>query len=60
MRHLITGARAFLRDDSGQDLMEYGLLSSLIAVFVLAAVGDVGSHLSDLWMAIVDQLDALL
>ena len=40
--------------------MEYGLLGSLIAVVVLAAVGDVGSQFSDLWTHIIDQLDALL
>ena len=60
MRHLITAARGFLRDESGQDLAEYGLLASLIAVVVLAAVGDVGSQFSELWTHIIDQLDALL
>jgi Flp pilus assembly pilin Flp len=60
MRHVITAARAFLRDDRGQDLLEYGLLGSLIAVVVLAAVGDVGSQFSGLWTHIIDQLDALL
>ena len=60
MRRLIATVRALLRDDSGQDLMEYGLLASLIAVVVLATVGDVGVQFSDLWTHIVDQLDALL
>ena len=60
MRYVITAARAFLRDDSGQDLLEYGLLGSLIAVVALAAVADVGSQFSGLWTNIIDQLEALL
>jgi Flp pilus assembly pilin Flp len=36
-------SRTILRDDSGQDLMEYGLLMFLIAVVALAAVRTVGS-----------------
>jgi len=60
MRHLITAARAFLRDESGQDLAEYGLLASLIAVVVLAAVGDVGVEISAIWTHIVDQIEPFL
>jgi Flp pilus assembly pilin Flp len=60
MRDFLAAARAFLRDDSGQDLAEYGLLCSLIAVVVLAAVGDVGVQISDLWANIVDQIEAFL
>jgi Flp pilus assembly pilin Flp len=60
MRHLMTAARAFLRDDSGQDLAEYGLLASLIAVVVMVAVGDVGVEISELWTHIVDELVAIL
>jgi Flp pilus assembly pilin Flp len=60
MRHFLTAARAFLRDESGQDLAEYGLLASLIAMVVLATVGDVGVQISDLWAHIVDQLESFL
>jgi Flp pilus assembly pilin Flp len=60
MRHLIMATRAFLRDDSGQDLAEYGLLASLIAVVVMVAVGDVGVEISDLWAHIVDQIESFL
>ena len=38
--------RMTLRDESGQDLMEYGLLMFLIAVVALAAVRTVGSTIS--------------
>ena len=60
MRHFLAAARAFLRDDSGQDLAEYGLLASLIAVVVMAAVGDVGVQIGDLWAHIVDQIESFL
>ena len=60
MRQFLTAARAFLRDDSGQDLTEYGLLASLIAVVVLAVVGDVGLQIGDLWAQIVDQIESFL
>jgi Flp pilus assembly pilin Flp len=58
--HLITSAHALLRDDSGQDLTEYGLLASLIAIVVIAAVGDVGVLISGLWDDIVLQLATVL
>jgi Flp pilus assembly pilin Flp len=60
MAYLITAARGFLRDESGQDLTEYGLLASLIAMVVMAAVGDAGLQLSALWSNIVDQIEAFL
>ena len=60
MAQFLTAARAFLRDDSGQDLAEYGLLASLIAVVVMVTVGDVGIQIGDLWAHIVDQIEAFL
>ena len=39
----------------GQDLLEYGLLTSLIAIFVLAAVRMLGDQVSSvLWGAIAN------
>ena len=60
MAYFITAARAFLRDESGQDLAEYGLLASLIAMAVIAAVGDAGVQINALWSSIVDQISGLL
>jgi Flp pilus assembly pilin Flp len=60
MRHVLASAGALLRDDRGQDLLEYGLLASLIAVVVMIAVGDVGGQLTLLWTHIVNQLEPLL
>jgi len=43
----------FRSDDEGQDLLEYGLLVALIAVFALGAVAALGqSILSVFWSAI--------
>ena len=44
--------RLVLRDD-GQDLMEYGLLAALIAVFAMASVATVGQTIYNLfWSSI--------
>jgi len=41
------------RGDEGQDLLEYGLLASLIAIVALAAVAAVGTTIMDVfWTAI--------
>ena len=60
MGQFLASALAFLRDDSGQDLAEYGLLASLIAIVVMVAVGDVGVEISELWTHIVDQIESFL
>jgi Flp pilus assembly pilin Flp len=39
--------RDFIRDESGQDVVEYGLLIATIAIVVLAAVGLFGTQISD-------------
>jgi Flp pilus assembly pilin Flp len=60
MDHVITSAHALLRDDSGQDLTEYGLLASLIAILVIVALGDLGVLIGGLWDDIVLQLATVL
>jgi Flp pilus assembly pilin Flp len=41
------------RSDEGQDLLEYGLLASLIAIIALGAVGTVGTTIHTLfWQTI--------
>jgi Flp pilus assembly pilin Flp len=60
MRSLITATRAFVRDDRGEDLTEYGLLAVLIAVVVIVAVGDVGLQIGDLWDHIIVEIAAVL
>ena len=60
MRTVLARARAFLRDESGEDLAEYGLLASLIALVAMVAVGDLGVQISDIWGAIVKEIESIL
>jgi len=47
--------RRLTKLDKGQDLLEYGLLASLIAVFAVAAVRLVGNQVSNvLWATIAN------
>jgi pilus assembly protein Flp/PilA len=40
-----------LRQDEGQDLIEYGLLAALIAIIAIAAMTSVGTTINDLFYA---------
>lgn len=51
----IFSVRRLTRPEDGEDLLEYGLLASLIALFALAAVRLVGDQISTvLWEAIAN------
>jgi pilus assembly protein Flp/PilA len=52
--------KRFLKDERGEDLIEYGLLAGLIAIALILVLGDVGSALIDVFQAIVDALTGLL
>jgi Flp pilus assembly pilin Flp len=46
-------ARAFSREEHGQDLLEYGLLMALIAIVAVAAISSVGQTIYNVfWKAI--------
>ena len=48
----LAGSR-FRRSEDGQDLLEYGLLMALIAIFALGAVSMVGQTINNVfWSAI--------
>lgn len=53
MRNLVAAvgasARWFVGRDDGQDLLEYGLLASLIATFVIGALTMVGDQINDVF-----------
>ena len=49
-------ARVFLADEAGQDLVEYGILATLIAIAAVAAVQTFGSTLNAFFANIVDQV----
>jgi Flp pilus assembly pilin Flp len=46
--------KALTRDD-GQDLLEYGLLASLIATFVVGALTMVGHQVNDVLWGVITQ-----
>ena len=48
--------RAFVADDSGQDLLEYALLVALIALVAIAAVAAAGGSVSTIFNTIATKL----
>jgi pilus assembly protein Flp/PilA len=54
--NLITRLRKLLRNDSGQDLLEYALLVALIALVAVAAITSTGEKARDIFQAVSDQL----
>ena len=53
MQIALSFIRRFRRAEEGQDLLEYGLLAALIAVFALGAVAGLGNTImSVFWSAI--------
>ncbi len=45
--------RRFRRGEEGQDLLEYGLLAALIAVFALGAVAGLGATIMNVFWAAI-------
>ena len=56
---LMTRMRAFVADDSGQDLLEYALLVGLIALVAVLAVQSTGQSVNNIFQAISDSLAAV-
>ena len=48
--------RAFVKDDSGQDLLEYALLVGLIALVAVLAVTSTGTSVNNIFQAISNSL----
>lgn len=49
MTNFIARFRSLARDERGQDLIEYALLGTLIAIFSIAGLLDSGNELGTLW-----------
>ena len=47
---------ALMNDESGQDLIEYALVASLIALAAVAAIGSVGNTINNVFTSINNQL----
>jgi Flp pilus assembly pilin Flp len=54
--NLITRLRKLLRNDSGQDLLEYALLVALIALVAFTAIKLTGTAANDIFVDIADKL----
>ena len=53
MKLVVNRLRALVREDSGQDLIEYAMLVALIALFCVTAVTAAGGKVADVFSAIV-------
>jgi pilus assembly protein Flp/PilA len=51
-------ATAFVRDEEGQDLIEYALLVALISLVCVVALTDAGTHVNGIFTKIKDKLAA--
>jgi pilus assembly protein Flp/PilA len=49
-------AQSFVRDEEGQDLLEYALLVALIALVAIAAVGLAGQAVNNIFSSIANAL----
>ena len=57
---LINRLRQLVRDDSGQDLVEYALLVALIALFCVGAVTFAGQQIDAAFTAVGNALAAAI
>jgi pilus assembly protein Flp/PilA len=55
---LVNFVKSFVRNDEGQDLLEYALLVALIALVAIAAVGLAGNSVKTIFTNIAGQLAA--
>jgi pilus assembly protein Flp/PilA len=53
---LISLVKSFVRDEEGQDLLEYALLVALIALVAITAVGLAGGSVKTIFTDIANQL----
>jgi pilus assembly protein Flp/PilA len=58
VKNLITRMRTLMRDDSGQDLLEYALLVALIALVAVAAVKSSGQAVNSIFSTVASQLQS--
>jgi pilus assembly protein Flp/PilA len=58
MSMLLNYVKSFVRQEEGQDLLEYALLVALIALIAIGAVGAAGGSVNSIFQSIADELAA--
>ena len=53
---LVNSIKMFVRDEEGQDLIEYALLVALISLVCVVALTDAGTQVNTIFEAIRDKL----
>lgn len=56
MKNLIS---RLLRDEEGQDVIEYVLIAAAISVIAIPIVPQIGTRLTQVWNAVQGQVDAI-
>jgi pilus assembly protein Flp/PilA len=60
MEMLLKGVKRFMQEEDGVTAIEYGLIAALIAVVIIASVGNVGNSLNNVFAYINTKLAAAL
>jgi Flp pilus assembly pilin Flp len=55
MAQLMTGIRRLVSAETGQDLLEYGLLAALIAIVAMVSVGALGETIYNIFWTQIGQ-----
>jgi Flp pilus assembly pilin Flp len=55
MSHLTTAIARLLSQETGQDLIEYGLLAALVAIVVMVTVGELGNTIYNVFWVQIGQ-----
>ncbi|HZJ33162.1 MAG TPA: Flp family type IVb pilin [Vicinamibacterales bacterium] len=53
---LVNSIKMFVRDEEGQDLIEYALLVALISLVCVVALTDAGKQVNNIFTSIKDKL----
>ena len=56
----VTRLRAFVRDEEGQDLIEYALLVALISLVAVLAITNAGTAVNSIFASIAGKLTSAL
>lgn len=59
MRNLYSNIQSFLLDEGGVTSIEYGMIASLIAVVILAAVANLGTQVCERFRSVASALGAV-